>query len=361
MADDDGADAEDDGAGSDHRQSRLFTDDAGAFDADRAREESLPIEDGDVVNTEELADHQTYLEGRGIYDDRNRLNDLTGREWKFATKSVIPENYPPDLQHDLRSEHGGQKPPRLCAELIGRFSKAGETVLDPFAGVGGTLLGASLCEHEGTGLREAIGFERNPRWIEVYETALERENEERRARDEPPLADQDAREGDCRELIEDLPDDSIDLMLTDVPYWDMDEREQTRNRRATRKSKLGAFDGGDGEGEEVESESADDGAGSNSKADWLETMGDSFRRFARAVTPGRYAVVFIGDMYREQSYEFLAADLARAVEDAAPMTLVANLIWYDPGKDLHVYGYPFSFVPSMVHQNILVFRVEEAP
>ncbi|UTF55090.1 DNA methyltransferase [Natronosalvus rutilus] len=373
------ADDGDAGGENGHRQSRLFTDDDGDFDAERAREESLPVENGDVVNTDELADHQTYLEGRGIYDERNRLNDLTGREWKFATKSVIPEAYPPDLQHDLRSEHGGQKPPQLCADLVGRFSKAGETVLDPFAGVGGTLLGASLCEHEGTGLREAIGFERNPRWIEVYETALERENEERRERGESPLAAQDVREGDCADLIENLPENSVDLLLTDVPYWDMDEREQTRNRRATRESKLGAFDTNDGDAVDADADDGDDDdvggreSGSNeegendaqhadssgqSKADWLAEMGDRFARFARVVRPGRYAVVFIGDMYREQSYAFLAADLARAIQDAAPMTLAANLIWYDPSKDLHVYGYPFSFVPSMVHQNVLVFRVD---
>ncbi len=185
-----------------HRQSRLFTDDEGEFDADRAREESLPVEDGEVIDTDDLADHQQYVEGRGIYDERNRVNDLTGKEWKYATKSVIPEGYPPAVQHDLRSDHGGQKPPRLCADLIGRFSKAGDTVLDPFAGVGGTLLGASFCEHEGTGLREAIGFEQNQRWIDIYESVLVRENDERRERGDPPLEAQDIRHGDCADLID---------------------------------------------------------------------------------------------------------------------------------------------------------------
>ncbi|MDQ2049358.1 DNA methyltransferase [Natronolimnohabitans sp. A-GB9] len=365
-----------------HRQCRLFTDDEGEFDVERARDESLPVEDGEVIDTDELADHQRYVEGRGIYDERNRVNDLTGKEWKYATKSVIAEGYPPDLQHDLRSEHGGQKPPRLCAELIGRFSKAGDTVLDPFAGVGGTLLGASLCEHEGTGLREAIGFERTRRWVEIYETVLERENEQRRERGEPTLAPQELRHGDCADLIADVPDDSVDLLLTDVPYWNMDELEQTRNERAIRESKLGSFDGdggcdGGGGGDDRGSESEDggdsrrgdtDGDGgrvdeddetnTRSKAEWLEDMAAKFDRFTDAVAPDGHLVVFIGDMYREQSYEFLSADLARAIESTAPVTLVANLIWYDPTKDLHVYGYPFSFVPSMVHQNVLVFRPE---
>ncbi|APX98189.1 DNA methyltransferase [Natronorubrum daqingense] len=353
-----------------HRQSRLVTDDDGEFDADRARDESLPVEDGEVIDTDELADHQRYVEGRGIYDERNRVNDLTGKEWKFATKSVIAESYPPDVQHDLRSEHGGQKPPRLCADLIGRFSKAGDTVLDPFAGVGGTLLGASFCEHEHSGLREAIGFERTERWIEVYEETLERENEERLARGEPPLAEQDVRHGDCAELIADVPADSVDLLLTDVPYWHMDELEQTRNERATRESKLGSFDANDGSDGTADSDAGSeaatetdagdaDVAATPSKADWLADMAEKFDRFSEALAPDGHVVVFIGDMYRERSYEFLSADLARAIESTAPLSLVANLIWYDPTKDLHVYGYPFSFVPSMVHQNVLVFRPED--
>lgn len=342
-----------------HRQSRLFTDDDGGFDADRAREESLPVEDGEVIDTDELADHQRYIEGRGIYDERNRVNDLTGKEWKYATKSVIAESYPPDVQHDLRSEHGGQKPPRLCADLIGRFTSAGDTVLDPFAGVGGTLLGASFCEYEGTGLRDAIGFERTERWIEIYREVLEHENEDRRARGDPPLADQDMRHGDCAELIADVPDDSVDLLLTDVPYWHMDELEQTRNERRTRESKLGSFDGVASDENDDEVDTTDALAGHQSKADWLANMAAKFDRFTDAVTPGGHVVVFIGDMYREQSYEFLSADLARAIESTAPVTLAANIIWYDPTKDLHVYGYPFSFVPSMVHQNVLVFRLED--
>ena len=296
-----------------------------------------------MATPEDLEDYQHHIEGRGIYDERNRVNDLTGREWKYATKSVIPKGYPPDMQHDRRSEHGGQKPPRLCAELIGRFSKAGDRVLDPFAGVGGTLLGASLCAHEGTGLREAVGFERVERWVECYEAVLEAENAERRERGEPPLDPQTLRQGDCLELVEELATDSIDCLVTDVPYWTMDSREQTRNERRTRDSKLSAFD---------------PDAEQSSKEEWLADLGAAFAAFERVLREGAYAVVFIGDMYREQSYEFLSADLAREIQDSTGLTLRANLVWYDPTKDLHVYGYPYAFVPSMVHQNVLVFRAD---
>ena len=54
---------------------------------------------------------------RGFYSEDNRVNDLTGREWVFWTRSVITKPYPPNLQHALRNRHGGQKPPDLCADL----------------------------------------------------------------------------------------------------------------------------------------------------------------------------------------------------------------------------------------------------
>jgi DNA modification methylase len=290
-----------------------------------------------------------------VYDERNRLNDLTGREWKYATKSVIAEPYPPDFQHDLRSEHGGQKPPRLCMDLIERFSKAGERVLDPFAGVGGTLLGASLAEYESTGRREALGFERTERWVDLYHTVLDRENRARRERGEEELAAGTMRHGDCADLVTDVADDSVDLLLTDVPYWSMDSVEQTRNRERTRASKLGRFDDArDGEdADPVSASSTDPGT----KDDWLADMTAKFDSFGRTLRDGAYVLVFIGDMYRDSSFHFLSADLAQALETTG-LTLKADLIWYDPAKDLHVYGYPYAFVPSMVHQHVLVFRAE---
>jgi DNA modification methylase len=342
---DDPASGTGDGTGHDtgYRQSRLFTDDDGGFDAERAREDALPVEDGAVVDVDALADHQTYLEGRGVYDERNAVNDLTGREWKHATKSVVAESYPPALQFEARSAHGGQKPPRLCRDLVERFSAAGACVLDPFAGVGGTLLGAALCEHEGTGRREALGFELDERWVEVYREALAAENAERAARGDPPLAGGELRHGDCLDLVEAVADDAVDLLLTDVPYWNMDRVAQTRNAARTRESKLGAFNDRE----------------SGSKAEWLEGMREAFAAFARVVRPRGYVVVFIGDMYRGGSFEFLGADLAGAIRAADDAYVPkANLVWYDPSKELHVYGYPHSFVPSMVHQNVLVFRVE---
>lgn len=253
----------------------------------------------------------------------NKLNDLTGAEWKFSTKSVINKPYPVNMQHKLRSQHGGQKPPQLCADLVQTFTKKGQRVLDPFGGVGGTLLGASLIG------RLATGIELDKRWIDIYKevTALE------------GLPEQEFLLGDSKDVLPTLEQKSFDFILTDVPYWNIDKLAKTRSKGA-KASKLASFNDGEDQ----------------TKDQWLDEMESVLSAAWSCLKDGKYAAVFIGDMYRDSRYHMLSASLAERLEATGKWTLKANLIWYDVSKMLHVYGYPAAFVPSMIHQNILILK-----
>lgn len=280
------------------------------------------------------------LGDRGIYHTGNRLNDLTGKEWVFGTRSVINMPFPPSCQFELRSQHGGQKPPALCAHLIKMLTKSGQWVLDPFMGVGGTLLGAALCG------RRAVGVELNPRWVEMYREVCRREG----------LPEQTAVTGESRRVLPGLAGD-FDLLLTDVPYWDMDTRRRStgKYKRAggaateRRRTKLTAFAGS--------AAGAPAPAGPASRAEWLDLMHQVFAAAKPLVKPRGYVVAFIGDMYHSGQFHPLSHDLT-AVLSGLGLTMKASLVWYDVAKSLHVYGYRYEFIPSMVHQNILVFRNE---
>ncbi|HWI60322.1 MAG TPA: DNA methyltransferase [Symbiobacteriaceae bacterium] len=287
---------------------------------------------------ENLAPHHIDMGERGIYHTGNRLNDLTGKEWVFSTRSVINKAYPPSFQFDLRSRHGGQKPPELCADLIRTFTKAGQNVLDPFAGVGGTLLGATLAG------RRATGIELNPAWIEIYQEVCRREE----------LDAQTILCGDSRTVLPELEECSFDLLLTDVPYWDMDRRRRSTGKfkragdTATerRRSKLSAFAADAPEAPTT---------GLTGLEDWLALLGDVFTHARRLLKPRAYLAVFIGDMYHSGRYHPLSAYLMGLMGNLG-YTMKANLIWYDVSKKLNVYGYRYEFIPSMTHQNVLVFR-----
>lgn len=106
-----------------------------------------------------------------VYDIRNELNNLSGRKWLFFLNSIEITNYSTtgeqSYAHELRRIHPSPKPPQLMRNIIEFFTKEGGWVLDPFMGVGGTLLGASLCK------RNAVGIDISEKYIETYKEVCE--------------------------------------------------------------------------------------------------------------------------------------------------------------------------------------------
>lgn len=281
----------------------------------------------DLFGNQNIKINKTHSNKKGAtYDNRNKINDLTGAEWLYWTKTVISKSYPSNMQHKLRSQHGGQKPPQLCADLIKIFTKKGQLVLDPLAGVGGTLLGAALCD------RKAIGIELNPKWANIYKQVCDLEHLE-----EYPFI-----VGDANDKLKYILPNSIDFVLTDVPYWIMDQVTKTRSS-ATRISNLSKFNE----------------KNLQTKEEWLREMKDIFVKVAKTLKKNGYMAVFIGDMYRGKEYHFLAGELAKTISEINEFTLKSDIIWHDDSKTLHIYGYPFAYIPSVIHQHILIFRKEE--
>ena len=282
-------------------------------------------------NNDKIELFNEHGNSRGFYSEKNRLKDLTGKEWQYRSKSVINKSYPVNFQHKLRNQHGGQKPPQLCADLIQAFTKKDMSVLDPFAGVGGTLLGASLCG------RKAVGIEINKKWVDVYNQVCKLEN----------LEPQNMRVGDSKKLLSKEKKESFDFILTDVPYWNMDKVSQSN----------GKFKKADQEAKEkIKSNlSRFNNEVSQTKSEWLSDMENIFSLSWPLLKNNGYMAVFIGDMYRNRKYHFLSSDLANVIEKIG-FTPKANLIWYDVSNKLQIYGYLYEFIPSMIHQNILIFK-----
>jgi DNA modification methylase len=291
----------------------------------------------------------------------NELNELTGETWLYFTKSVWATAYPSELGHPLRKAHGANKPPRLMARLIEFFSRSGELVVDPFAGVGGTLLGAAIAR----GPRRALGIELDPRWAEVY-AAVVREALAERDGAGPELADLGTRDpggprpfdpagcelrvGDALAVLPTLASGSVDFVATDPPYNVQLPltmaggrlAEQFANRR-TDYAMIG--------------DDPRDLANAPDYDGYLEGMTRAFGEVLRILRPGRYAAVIVRDAYQGGRYLFTGADLAAR---AASVGLVpkGDLIWHQAGSRLRPYGYPRSFVPNIVHQHVLVLRRE---
>lgn len=257
---------------------------------------------------------------------------------------IIHKSFPPSFNHKLRSEHGGMKPPELAQILIERYSKnQKEVILDPFAGVGGTLLGASLSG------RKAIGIDINERWKTIYQQVSQNNS----------LIPQEFLIGDSQQLVrEAIEDSSIDLILTDVPYWAMDKLQKTRGRF----SKAGE----ESRGKLPSPLHRFNRASILTIQEWLKLLKTIFGHCYPKLIDGKYLVVFIGNMYRTieekrnnkvrkvGKYLLLSSMLAKVLLEIG-YSFENEIIWYSPDKALHVFGYPFSYIPSIVHQSILVF------
>ena len=292
----------------------------------------------------------------------NTLNELPGEEWLYFTKSVWTTAYPSELGHDLRRRHGANKPPRLMARLIEFFSRTGELVLDPFAGVGGTLLGAAISR----GPRRALGIELSPAWAAVYDEVVRAALTERDGLG-PVLGDLgqadpggsrtfdpsglELRIGDALRIVPSLPDASVDFVATDPPYNVQLPLTMAggplAERHANRRTDYAMV--------------TDDPADLANAADYpayLDRMTEVFAELRRVLRDRRYAAVIVRDAYQDGRYLFTGADLA-ARATSVGFVVKGDLIWYQAGTRLRPYGYPKVFVPNIAHQHIVVLRRED--
>jgi len=275
----------------------------------------------------------------GATDPRNTLNDLTGREWTYALRSVISTRYPTNgdesYAHALRRAHPSPKPPQLMAEIIRFFTRAGGRVLDPFAGVGGTLLACALENRQG------VGVELSPEYAAIYARVCEQLG----------LAAQTLVVGDARRLGEydAVAEAPFDLILTDPPYAQMMARPKTGERKKQGRGDATPFTG--------------------HPADLGNLSYDVFLGELRAILgsalahlkPRGYLVLFAKDLQpTRQHHNMLHADIVTELLKLPGLSYRGYRIWHDMSQNLYPFGYPFAFVANQVHQFILVFRKETA-
>ena len=108
---------------------------------------------------DKVGEYGIFMGERGIYDTRNKLNDMTGREWAIFMKSWILDNPPPRSKKETL--HPAKFPESMIAEFIKFFTKSGELVLDPMAGTGSTLVGCDKTHRKG------IGIELGKKWFDI--------------------------------------------------------------------------------------------------------------------------------------------------------------------------------------------------
>lgn len=265
---------------------------------------------------------------------RNRLNDLTTKQWIKFQKSWFIHNPPP--RRTSVKQHPAKFPETLAQEFIEFFSKAGQTVLDPMAGTGSTLV-ASLRSG-----RNSYGLELNPDYAKMGREILKEEA----AQLDNPGVEAELITADARQLLElDLPD--IDYVITSPPYWNMLHARGAETQQERRS---------DSELDVVYSERTDDLGNIDDYQVFLEELVGIYRQLPALLKPRAYVTIIVKNIKKGGTIYPLAWDLARRVGEF--LNLKDEKIWCQDNLRLAPYGMGNAWVSNTFHHYCLQFRHE---
>lgn len=267
-------------------------------------------------------------------DSRNKLNDLTGKEWIVETKSIW-------RQKGLGANHEHTKFEKLhpapfsyqdITRLIRFFTKKGMLVLDPFCGVGSTLKAAAI---EG---RRGLGVELSPKWAELAKLRL---NEE-----VPGHQGQQIWCSDIRSALKKIDDETVDFIVTSPPYWSILNKNGDHKTKAVRLSNGLA---------QNYSDSPDDLGNIEDYETFLNILAGIFNDLSSKLVAGKYCAIIVSDFKHSEKFYSFHSDLCEKI-DSSRLALQGITVLAQEHKALYPYGYPFAYVPNIHHQYILLFR-----
>ena len=228
--------------------------------------------------------------------------------------------------------HPAKFPEELAAAFISFFTPAARpsVVIDPFCGTGSTLAAVDALNAAGGPPRRGFGVELNPRYAGTA-----------RGRTAQAVSCGDAA---CYPLDAVPP---VDLIFTSPPYWNVLSKKTgyLNARRAAAGLDV------------VYSDSSDDLGNIDDYDVFIGRTARVCARWASKLVPGGYCVVVLGCTNSGGRFYPIPYDFAAAFVAAAPgVRWCGERIWCQDNKPLTPYGYPYSFVSSIVHHTCLVFR-----
>jgi DNA modification methylase len=266
----------------------------------------------------------------------NKLNDLDSKRWLKFQKSWFIHNPPPRKKGVL--VHPAKFPETMAQDFIEFFTKQGETVLDPMAGTGSTLVAALRAG------RNSYGIELNPKYAEIARQIVEGERAslgDHASNLQSLLINGDASQISAYQIP------GIDYVLTSPPYWDM-----LRARGADTQKKRRASDGLDVH----YSEDPNDLGNIEDYESFLEKLVEIYRGLQPLLREKAYLTIIVKNVKKGGKIYPLAWDIAR--ELGRTYTLKDEKIWLQDNQPLAPFGLGSAWVSNTFHHYCLQFRKE---
>jgi DNA modification methylase len=259
---------------------------------------------------------------------KNKLNDLTGKEWVKFSKSWLLFNA---LASDLKEEravtkgqttvHPATFSPTMISEFIRFFTKKSQTVLDPFVGIGSTLV---ACDRTG---RRGVGIELNSKYAKIAKMRTKQQ----------VIID------DARNISKmDLP--PIDYSITSPPYWNVLHRSTGDFKERREKNNC----------DTKYSENLTDLGNIEDYDKFIEEILHIYKQIYDILRDKAYITIIIKNVKKQGKLYPLAWDLAERLGEL--YVLKDEKIWIQDKVRLAPYGYPYGWVSNIIHHYCLILQ-----
>ena len=260
-----------------------------------------------------------------------RANELGGKTWLRHSISIWGDLRKTKEERELK--HPAMFPMALAERLIECFmNEQSRVILDPFAGIGSTLIAAKELG------KDAIGIEIAPEYAEIARNRVDQVL--------PFEGKQDIKihVADSRDLAAYVPAKSVDMVITSPPYWDILLEKRTADYKESRdygeaRADLGKI------------------------RDYQEFLLELRRVFVQVydvMRPRSYCCMVAMDLRKKNRFYPYHMDITRFMENIG-FVLDDTVIW-DRGQEynnLRPLGYPSVFRVNRIHEFILIFQKPE--
>lgn len=220
-----------------------------------------------------------------------KINDLDMSKWKELTDVwtdslwIIPQR---DNSGAHDGHYHGNFVPQIPYQLLMRYTKAGDFVLDPFAGSGTTLIEAQRMG------RNSIGIELQP---SVAAEAINRIHSESKDGIVADTFVDDSRVFDTRRILDTYKIDNVQFIIYHPPYWDIIKFSEDEN----------------------------DLSNSETLNEFIDNFRQVVRNTSAILEKGRYCAVVIGDKYANSQLVPLGFHCMQAMQQEG-LTLKATIV-----------------------------------
>jgi len=262
------------------------------------------------------------------------MNNLTGKEWLNYSFSIWRDIRKSKQENSLK--HPALFPAQLVERLINIYTKEdGETMLDPFLGIGTSLIACNNTKRAG------IGCELNEEYVSIAEGRLKNQLKELNV---SKGYKQKILVGDNRKTLKKLPSESVDLSVSSPPYWDILNQKRTVDNKEVRNY----------------SDSKTDIGNISDYNEFIDNLKEVYSEVYRVLKTNKRCVINVMDLRKKDKFYPLHIDISRMMTEIG-FELEDIIIWdrQHEYNNMKTLGYPWVFRVNKVHEFLCIFWKRE--